>query len=83
MISVGVGMDTQKNLVVPIKESHFDGLSPQDYFRIGFDSRKGIMDRSVSTRDPGTLSREVWSATQDIIVKEADCQTRRRNIKCF
>jgi DNA-directed RNA polymerase subunit beta' len=76
MVSVGVGMDVTKQLITPIKESHFDGLSPQDYFKIGFDSRKGISDRSVATRDPGALSREVWSATQDIIVKEEDCGTR-------
>ena len=76
MVSVGVGMDVTKNLVAPIKESHFSGLSPQDYFKLGIDSRKGISDRSVSTRDPGTLSREVWSAIQDSIIKENDCGTK-------
>lgn len=74
--TVGVGMDVSKELKAPIKESFFDGLSPQSYLRLGYDSRKGIYDRSVSTAAPGALTREVWSATQDLTVKENDCHTK-------
>ena len=76
MVSVGVGMDVNKRLISPVKNSHFDGLSPQDFFKIGYDSRKGVLDRSVNTKDPGTLTREVWAATQDIVIKEVDCGSK-------
>lgn len=76
MVSVGVGMDVNKNLVKPIKNSHYDGLAPWEYWMHGKDSRKGIADRSVSTREPGKITREVWSATQDVVVTEKDCKTR-------
>jgi DNA-directed RNA polymerase subunit beta' len=76
MATVGVGMDINKNLIAPIKNSHFDGLSPEEYWIHGKDSRKGMSDRSVATREPGAITREVWSATQDVIIVEKDCKTR-------
>ena len=74
--TIGVGMDVSKNILDPIKHSHFDGLSPQDYYTLGRDSRKGIYDRSVSTAEPGALTRDVWAAVQDLTISEKDCKTR-------
>ena len=74
--TIGIGMDVSKNILDPIKHSHFDGLSPQDYYTLGRDSRKGIYDRSVSTAEPGALTRDVWAAVQDISITEKDCKTR-------
>lgn len=75
-MNIGVGMDVSKNLLNPIKYSHFDGLSPEDYYELGKDSRKGIYDRSVSTEEPGTVTRSIWAATQDIVITEKDCGTK-------
>lgn len=74
--TIGVGKDVSLNTLSPIKNSHFDGLSPQDYYTLGKDSRKGMYDRSVSTEAPGALTRDVWSATQDIVINEKDCKTK-------
>lgn len=74
--TIGIGMDVSKNILDPIKHSHFDGLSPQDYYTLGRDSRKGIYDRSVSTAEPGALTRDVWAAVQDLSITEKDCKTR-------
>lgn len=73
---VGIGMDVSKKIQAPITSSHFEGLSPHEYFRLGSDSRKGIYDRAVSTSEPGALTRDVWNATQDIVVSESDCKTK-------
>ncbi|MGL5712539.1 MAG: hypothetical protein ACRCX2_05930 [Paraclostridium sp.] len=73
---IGTGMDISKKSIDPIASSHFDGLSPQEYFRLGQDSRKGMYDRAVSTAAPGALTRTVWGATQDVVVTEADCKTK-------
>lgn len=74
--TVGIGMDVTKTKVGPIQASHFEGLSPQEYFMLGKDSRKGMYDRSVSTALPGALTRNVWAAVQDISISEKDCGTR-------
>lgn len=74
--TIGIGMDVSKNILDPIKNSHYDGLSPQDYYTLGRDSRKGIYDRAVSTAEPGALTRDVWAAVQDLSIVEKDCKTR-------
>lgn len=73
--TVGLGKDITGKTVAPISKSHMQGLSPQDYFTHGFDARKGLYDRSVSTRDPGTVFKYMSSAMQNIVVKEKDCGT--------
>lgn len=75
-VTIGRGFDVTKTLRGPIKESHFEGISAKDFFTMGYDSRKGMYDRAVSTSAPGQLTREVWSAVQDITIKEADCKTK-------
>jgi hypothetical protein len=35
-----------------------------------------MYDRTVSTSAPGALSRDIWSATQDMIIRENDCETK-------
>jgi DNA-directed RNA polymerase subunit beta' len=75
MVTVGVGRDMHNTLTMPVENSHLDGLAPQEYWLHSHDSRKGMADRSVSTEAPGALTREIWSATQDLIVKEQDCRT--------
>lgn len=75
MSVVGMGADVEGNPIQPIRSSLVDGLSPAEYWTLGYDSRKGIFDRSVATSDPGTLTREIWAAAQDVVVKEKDCGT--------
>lgn len=75
MSVVGTGADVEGNAIAPIKGSLAGGLSPEEYWMLGFDSRKGIFDRSVATSAPGALTREIWSATQDVVVKDKDCKT--------
>ena len=73
---VGTGRDMSNKELLPIKRSHLDGLSPQEYWLHSFDSRKGMSDRSLSTAKPGYLTRRIWSATQKTIITELDCGTK-------
>jgi DNA-directed RNA polymerase subunit beta' len=74
--TVGLGRDITGNTTEPVKSSFMDGLSPQEYWTLAADSRKGIYDRSVATFQPGMFTREMWSATQDMIITEKDCGTK-------
>jgi DNA-directed RNA polymerase subunit beta' len=76
MVSVGVGADVEGRTTSPVAHSHLDGLAPQEFWLHSFDARKGMYDRSVSTSAPGALAREIWSATQDIVIREKDCDTK-------
>jgi len=71
---VGMSMDiTGKVIPVPVKSSFKEGLSPAEFWIHAFDSRRGLADRSLSTAEPGALTRDIWSSTQDSIVTIADC----------
>lgn len=72
---MGTGMDVTFKEIDPVQSSLLQGLSPQDYWMHSKDSRKGMYDRSVSTAKPGDLTRRVWSATQDMQIKDKDCGT--------
>ncbi len=72
---VGSGVDVLGNPTSPVFTSHLEGLSPQDYWKHSYDSRKGMYDRVVSTQEPGALTKKIMSGNQDIIVTEKDCKT--------
>ena len=76
VFTTGVGMDISGNLIKPIEHSHFDGLSPGEYWTHGKDARKGMSDRSVSTSVPGVITREVNMGHQDTSIVEKDCKTK-------
>lgn len=76
MDATGVGGDVLNRPVDPIKHSLLEGLSPQEYWGLGYDSRKGVYDRSVQSSQPGALTREIWSTMQDVRVKEKDCGSK-------
>lgn len=72
---VGVGSDITGATIAPVRSSHLDGLSPQEFWLHSFGSRKGMYDRSVATERPGELTRLVYSMNQSLIVTEKDCKT--------
>ena len=73
--AVGIGKDVTGRFVSPISSSHLSGLSAEDYFLHGSDSRKGLYDRSVSTAKPGAVFKTISSSMQNEIIKEKDCGT--------
>ena len=61
----------------PIKSSYREGLSVLEYFIATHGARKGLADTALRTANSGYLTRRLVDVSQDVIVRELDCQTRR------
>ncbi|GAB3294589.1 DNA-directed RNA polymerase subunit beta' [Parasphingorhabdus pacifica] len=61
----------------PIKANYREGLSVLEYFISNHGARKGLADTALRTADSGYLTRRLVDVSQDVIVRETDCQTER------
>ena len=61
----------------PIKSSYREGLSVLEYFIATHGARKGLADTALRTGNSGYLTRRLVDVSQDVIVREHDCGTRR------
>lgn len=62
---------------VPIKNSFIEGLTISEYFNSSYGARKGMTDTAMKTSKSGYMTRKLVDATQDVIVNEYDCGTKR------
>ena len=58
---------------LPIKANFREGLSVLDYFTSSHGARKGLADTALRTADSGYLTRRLVDVSQDVIVREDDC----------
>ncbi|GAA1608049.1 DNA-directed RNA polymerase subunit beta' [Leucobacter chromiireducens] len=61
----------------PIINSYREGLSVAEYFIATHGARKGLADTALRTADSGYLTRRLVDVSQDVIIREEDCRTRR------
>ncbi|GAB4099352.1 DNA-directed RNA polymerase subunit beta' [Sinomonas halotolerans] len=61
----------------PIKSSYREGLSVLEYFIATHGARKGLADTALRTANSGYLTRRLVDVSQDVIVREEDCETER------
>ncbi|MGC3993934.1 MAG: DNA-directed RNA polymerase subunit beta' [Propionicimonas sp.] len=61
----------------PIKSNFREGLSVLEYFISTHGGRKGQADTALRTADSGYLTRRLVDVSQDVIIREEDCQTDR------
>ncbi|QSB04548.1 DNA-directed RNA polymerase subunit beta' [Natronoglycomyces albus] len=61
----------------PIKSSLREGLTVLEYFISTHGSRKGLADTALRTADSGYLTRRLVDVSQDVIIREPDCETDR------
>ncbi len=61
----------------PIISSYREGLSVAEYFIATHGARKGLADTALRTADSGYLTRRLVDVSQDVIIREEDCGTRR------
>src|SRR4030066_977679 len=59
----------------PITANFREGLKPLDYFISTHGARKGLADTALKTANSGYLTRRLVDVTQDLIIREDDCQT--------
>ncbi len=62
---------------IPIISNFREGLSVLEYFISTTGARKGLADTALRTADSGYLTRRLVDVSQDIIVREVDCETER------
>lgn len=70
----GLIADTSGRTVdMPIKANFREGLTVLDYFTSAHGARKGLADTALRTADSGYLTRRLVDVSQDVIVREDDC----------
>jgi DNA-directed RNA polymerase subunit beta' len=65
----------------PIKSNFREGLSMLEYFISSYGARKGLADTALRTADAGYLTRRLVDVSQDVIIREFDCETESGVIK--
>ena len=74
----GLVADPRQRLIDrPIKSNYREGLSVLEYFIATHGARKGLADTALRTADSGYLTRRLVDVSQDVIVREEDCGTRK------
>ncbi|NLB89402.1 MAG: DNA-directed RNA polymerase subunit beta', partial [Syntrophomonadaceae bacterium] len=64
-----------KIIDLPIKANFREGLTVLEYFISSHCARKGLADTALRTADSGYLTRRLVDVSQDVIVREADCES--------
>ncbi|NBO09111.1 MAG: hypothetical protein EBV30_07165 [Actinobacteria bacterium] len=76
IVSPGIVEDAKGRPVpVPIKRSYAEGVKTSDYFVASYGVRKGMLDKSLQTSEPGALNKDILASTVDNIVTKHDCGT--------
>ena len=70
----GLIADTSgRPIELPVKANYREGLTVLDYFTSAHGARKGLADTALRTADSGYLTRRLVDVSQDVIVREEDC----------
>lgn len=72
----GLMSDQEGNIIdLPIQTNFREGLSSIDYMISSYGARKGIVDTALKTADSGYLTRRLIYVAQDLIIREANCNS--------
>ena len=70
----GLMADTTGHTIeMPIKSNFREGLDVLEYFMSAHGARKGMSDTALRTADSGYLTRRMVDVSQELIIKENDC----------
>ncbi|TET53353.1 MAG: DNA-directed RNA polymerase subunit beta' [Actinobacteria bacterium] len=61
----------------PIKANFREGLTVLEYFISTHGARKGLADTALRTADSGYLTRRLVDVSQDVIIRDEDCKTKK------
>ncbi|MBL1210369.1 DNA-directed RNA polymerase subunit beta'' [Geminocystis sp. GBBB08] len=74
----GLMADPQGEIIdLPIKTNFREGLTVTEYIISSYGARKGLVDTALRTADSGYLTRRLVDVSQDVIIRETDCGTRK------
>jgi len=68
---------TGKTMEIPIKSNFREGLKILEYFVAARGSRKALSDTALRTADSGYLTRRLVDVSQEVIIREDDCGSRK------
>ena len=72
----GLMADTAgRTIEIPVKANFREGLSVLEYFISSRGARKGMTDTALRTADSGYLTRRMVDVSQDVIIREYNCNT--------
>jgi hypothetical protein len=79
MIASPVAAQDMRGNTIPtlITTGYGEGMRPSDYWAMAHGARKGVVDRAVSTAEPGYLNKALVNTNIDLLVTETDCGTTR------
>ncbi len=66
-----------KTVEIPIVSNFREGLDVLEYFISTTGARKGLADTALRTADSGYLTRRLVDVSQDVIVRENDCEVNQ------
>ncbi len=73
----GLMADTAgRTIEIPVKANFREGLSVLEYFISSRGARKGMTDTALRTADSGYLTRRMVDVSQEVIIREHDCNTK-------
>ena len=64
-----------KTIEVPIRANYREGLNILEYFTSAKGARKGLADTALRTADSGYLTRRLVDVSQEVIIRENNCDT--------
>ncbi|MDD6278781.1 MAG: DNA-directed RNA polymerase subunit beta' [Oscillospiraceae bacterium] len=59
---------------IPIRANYREGLNILEYFISSRGARKGLADTALRTADSGYLTRRLVDVSQEVIIREDDCE---------
>ena len=66
---------TGRTIELPIKSNFREGLDVLEYFMSAHGARKGLSDTALRTADSGYLTRRLVDVSQELIIRESDCNS--------
>ncbi|WP_342252566.1 DNA-directed RNA polymerase subunit beta' [Spiroplasma endosymbiont of Amphibalanus improvisus] len=66
-----------ETIELPIKSSFREGLTVSEFFNSTHGARKGMADVALKTADSGYLTRRLVDVSQDVIVTEKKCNSKK------
>ncbi|MDD4771991.1 MAG: DNA-directed RNA polymerase subunit beta' [Eubacteriales bacterium] len=66
-----------RTMEIPIKSNFREGLNILEYFTAARGARKALSDTALRTADSGYLTRRLVDVSQDVIIRENDCGSKK------
>lgn len=67
---------TNRTIPTPVTKSYSEGLDIGDYWLAQHGARKGTMQRTLSSSEPGALTKDIQNSTMGVLITSHDCGTK-------